>query len=150
MKFKRIILYLITCVLSMLYFSSCTVSDLKNDQEIHWSVELEYEIKLSYAQKYLHISDESQFNISDVSMTYYGTYNGYEAVLNTGIGSTVITPKEVGGHLFKFSTSNIILMYRNGEFIEFDVAFKEGKITQEDIDRLFTIYSDKKRTANLQ
>lgn len=148
MKLKRIVLCFIVSVLSIVYFSSCTASDFKNDQGIHWSAELEYEIKRTYAQKYLNISDESQFNISDVSMTYYGTYNGYEAVLNTGIGSAVITPLEVGGHLFKFSTSNIILMYKNGEFIEFDVAFREGKITQEDIDRLFTIYSDINRTTN--
>lgn len=140
MRIKRILLVFISSVLCLTCLSACVASDSDNSGDPNLSAELEYEIKKAYTQSYWGFSDESRFDINEVSMEYYGTYSGYEAILNTGIGSAVITSIEVGGYLFNFSTSNIILMYKNGEFIEFNTAFHEGKITQEDIDRLFKIY----------
>ena len=103
-----------------------------------WTKDLEYQIKKAYYRTLC--DDDANFDINEISMAYYGSYSGYEAVLNTGIGAAIVTPVEVGGHLFPFGTSNVILLYKNDTFIEFQVAFNEGEIKQEDIDRLYEIY----------
>lgn len=132
---------LIILLIALVCCSACS-NDVAEEHSLpQWSEALEYEIKKAYAESRSHGSfDEANFHIENVSMTYYGSYSGYEAVLNTGLGSAMITPIEVGGHVFRFGTTNIILLYRDGTFLGFDTAFQEGKITQEDIDRLYETY----------
>lgn len=128
---------LLTVFVCIIFLSSCSVS-LANDETIpKWSEELEYQVKKAY---YNSLCDDTNFAIDEINMTYYGSYSGYEAVLNTGIGASIINPIEVGGHLFQFGSSNVILLYKDDTFIEFQVAFKDGKITQADIDRLYEVY----------
>ena len=121
----------------ILFLSSCSAS-LADDETIpKWSEELEYQVKKAY---YDSLYDDTNFTIDEINMTYYGSYSGYEAVLYTDIGAAIINPIEVGGHLFQFGSSNVILLYRDDTFIEFQVAFKDGKITQADIDRLYEVF----------
>lgn len=141
MNSKRIMLMFMFVVIGVICFVSCTSSHSESNELPNWSEDLEYEIKKAYAETYFGYSDDDTLNSEDVVMTYYGTYSGYEAVQNTGLGSLVITPIEVGGHLFQFGTSNVILLYKDGKFVEFHIAFREGKITQDDINKLYEVYS---------
>ncbi len=82
--------------------------------------------------------------INKKAYDYYGTYNGYQAILYKDATWQVLSEIEVGGHIFKFSTSNKILMYKDGIYLDFDIAFLLGKITQEDIDKLYENYTNSK------
>lgn len=87
------------------------------------------------------------FSIGEINKKaydYYGTYNGYEAILYKDATWQVLSEIEVGGHIFKLSTSNKILMYKDGIYLDFDIAFLLGKITQEDIDKLYEVYTNSK------
>ncbi len=141
---KKIIALVLSLLMLLLCFCSCASDNSQEDDSWYWSEELEYEIKKGFYKESHSNFDESKFDPDKVHLDYFGTYNGYHAVLNTGIGSMVVTPREVGGHLFLFGTSNIILLYKDGEFIEFHTAFEEGKISQEDIDLLYERYEESK------
>ena len=122
----------------MLLFSACSRS---SDTEL--SAELEYQIKKALHGTMHDASCENEeADIKEISIQYYGSYGGYEAVLNTGLGASMVREIEAGGHLFKFGTSNVILLYRDGTFTEFQDVFKEGKITQKDLDRLYEVYTN--------
>lgn len=135
---KRPVLLLLVVCLCLACFCSC---DINNEETTSWSNELEYEIKKAYAETYYGLTDEREFDPEDISLAYYGTYNGYHAIENVGLGSPVIVRKEVGGCTFLFGTSHIILMYKYGEFFDFDAAFRDGKISQKDIEELHKVYS---------
>ena len=148
---RNIFVFILTIVLCSTCFCACasdgsindesSASDLSTDDRSQGlSKDLEYEIKQALAESRGGLSDEEEFNPDSVSMSYYGNYNGYEAVI-CGFGEAVITPVEVGGHLFKFGTSNVILLYKDGEFIRFDDAFRQEKISQENLDDLYEAFS---------
>lgn len=150
MKLVKMGIAIFVAFICLAFFNACSnastnsnASTSSNDQTIEvrppqWTEDLEYQIKKAYYKTLF--TDDANFDINEISMAYYGSYSGYEAVLNTGIGAAMVTPVEVGGHLFNFGTTNVILLYKNDTFIEFQIAFDEGKITQEDIDRLYEIY----------
>lgn len=129
---------LLIAFVCIILLSSCSVSSTENETIPKWSEKLEYEIKKAYYNTLVY--DDADFTVDAISMTYYGSYSGYEAVLNTGMGGAMVRPIEVGGHLFQFGSTNVILLYKDGTFVEFQDAFKDGKITQEDIDRLYEVY----------
>lgn len=133
---KRLLSILLLSLVGVLLFSACKTEET-------WPGELECRIKKAY-DKTLHDEtyDDADFKIEDVSMAYFGSYSGYEAVLYTGAGSAMIRPIEVGGHLFKFGTANVILLYKDGTFTDFHKVFQAGGITQEDLDRLYEAYID--------
>ncbi len=148
---KKALSLLLCLIMILTSFCACASEDSElpnrsEDSEYDWSKDLEYEIKKAYAKEHGIISDESEFNIDDVPMAYFGRYSGYEAVLSTGLTSPIDLSVEAGGHLFHFGCSNIILLYKNGKFIEFQTAFKQGKITQEDIDKLYEVFITSKNS----
>ncbi len=140
---RKVLSLLLCLIMALTSFCSCASEDSESP---NWSKDLEYEIKKAYAKEHGICSDESEFNIDDVPMAYFGRYSGYEAVLSTGLASAIDLSVEAGGHLFHFGCSNIILLYKDGEFIEFHTAFKSGKITQEDIDKLYEVFITSKNS----
>ncbi len=104
-----------------------------------WSNELEQEIKRAYWLKG-HANFDG-FDISEVPMYYFGTYSGYAAVRFLGFGDAVVLFQYAGGHEFFFSNSNGILMYKDGVFADLADVFNDGKISQEDVDRLYEKYT---------
>ena len=138
----NLLVFLSILLLCLVGCSACS-NDVAEEHSLpQWSEALEYEIKKAYAEKSaLGSFDEATFRAETIYMTYYGSYSGYEAVWDPGLSSITNTPVEVGGHVFLFGGSHhIILLYRDGTFLGFDTAFREGKITQEDIDRLYETY----------
>lgn len=145
---KKISMYFLSAILCLTFLGSCSQtsgsnSSVQDGDVSQWSEELEYEIKQAYYSTM--VTDASDFTIDRVSMLYYGSYSGYEAVINNGLGAAIVAiviSIECGGHMFQFASSNVILLYKDGVFINFDDAFKEGKISQEDIDRLYEVFSE--------
>lgn len=116
-------------------FCACASSDSKDDELPEWSKELENEIIKAHNEMKYGTAD----GFENSRMIYYGRYSGYEAV-QSYMGSSIYTPRTVGGHLFAFGGDNIILLYKDGEFIDFDIAYYEGKLSQEDADKLYKVY----------
>lgn len=138
-----VILVCLACCLIVLSSCSASSSDSFVDENgiPHWSEKLEYKIKKAYAKaNYGDIWDDADFYIEDVRLDYYGSYSGYEAVLLTGPCYGMSCSITVGGHTFSFNPPCIILMYKDDTLTEFQEVFNEGKITQEDIDRLYELY----------
>lgn len=155
---NKLVLFILTIITCLAFLSSCygksagvNSIDLDDgesdeisfkDKKIpQWSEELKYKIAKAYNKTFYDSSyDQEDFNVNDIPITYYGSYSGYEAVLYN-LGSPVITPIDVGGYLFNFGYSNVIMLYKDGSFIRFDDAYKQGKITLDDIKRLYEIYN---------
>lgn len=111
----------------------------------YWSEAKEYELKRAYnAYQY-----GVEFDPDSVLLTYFGTYGGYEAVRDVGLGGAIAWAPEIGGHVFAYGNSNGILLYKDGEFIELHIAFREGKITQAELDSLYEVYSTRTDTYNV-
>jgi len=143
---RKFLIIFILAIFCLTFLISCSQpsdsnSSVQNGNTPQWSKELEYEIKEAY---YKQIVGGSDFSVGKVSLLYYGSYSGYEAVKNNGLGDAMVVVAECGGHTFRFGTSDMILMYKDGVFISFDDAFKEGKISQGDIDRLYEAFTKRR------
>ena len=110
-----------------------------------WTQELELEIKRAYWQ--LSDPDLTGFKAEEVPMYYFGTYSGYAAVLPDGLANDISLEKSIGGHLFKYGKSNVILMFKDGVFSDLEDVVHEGKITQDDVDRIYEKYLSTKGSA---
>lgn len=146
MKIKRLVSLFLVITVCLACFCACASSDSKDDKlpewsnskddELpKWSKELENEIYKARREMKYGTTD----GFENYRMIYYGRYSGYEAV-QCYMGSSIYTPRTVGGHLFAFGGDNIILLYKDGEFIDFDIAYYEGKLSQEDADKLYKVY----------
>ena len=150
MKINKTLALLLIIGITLLY--SCTASqsysseaDTNTDRYVgfnDWSGETELEIKQAYWLT-SHI-DLSDFKIAEVPMYYFGVYSGYAAVLPNGVANDVVIEKTVGGHEFKYGNANVILMYKDGAFTDLEDTFKNGMITQEDVDRINEKYMSTK------
>ena len=150
MKIKKTLALLL--VIGITFLCSCTArqsdsSEANTNTDRYagfneWSGEMELEIKQAY---WLTSNiDLSGFKIAEVPMYYFGIYSGYSAVLPDGGANDVVIEKTVGGHEFKYGNANVILMYKDGAFSDLEEVFKNGMITQEDVDRIYEKYMSTK------
>ena len=107
-----------------------------------WSGERELEIKRAYWLK--SNTDLNGFDTAEVPMYYFGEYSGYEAVMPDGPAGDISLTKTIGGHEFKYGNANVILLFKEGAFEDMEDAAKEGKITQDDVDRIYEKYMSTK------
>ena len=139
---KRFLLIFFSLLVCFLILTACAEP---SDGLPYWSEAKEYELKRAYnAYQY-----GVEFDPDSVLLTYFGTYGGYEAVRDVGLGGAIAWAPEIGGHVFAYGNSNGILLYKDGEFIELHIAFREGKITQAELDSLYEVYSTRTDPYNV-
>ena len=113
------------------------------------SAKQEAEIKQCWVS--LYVDPELEHTVDAVEITYYGTYNGYVALIikdNYWVHLTAHSEEEIAGVLFEYPTSNCIQLWKNGEFFEVAQVYKNGKITQTDVQNIAYYYSNRLGATN--
>lgn len=113
------------------------------------SAKQEAEIKQCWVS--LYVDPELEHTVDAVEITYYGIYNGYVALIikdNYWGHLTAHSEEEIAGVLFEYPTSNRIRLWKNGEFFEVAQVYKNGKITQTDVQNIAYYYSNRLGATN--
>ena len=96
---KRFLLIFFSLLVCFLILTACAEP---SDGLPYWSEAKEYELKRAYnAYQY-----GVEFDPDSVLLTYFGTYGGYEAVRDVGLGGAIAWAPEIGGHVFAYGNSN--------------------------------------------
>jgi len=84
--------------------------------------------------KYLHTQGNSNVTIDDVKiLEIYGHYNGVVVVRMERGAYEVITEIQVGEVDFTFENTNTPLVWKDGEFYEFENAYEQGLLTKTNL-----------------
>lgn len=101
------------------------------------------EIKQAFLAQNVPEADQAFYSMDDLSVRYYGTYNGGYAVFVDGIFdyTTAFEYETVLGVEFEYSSGQKLLYYKNGQFYTLPEAASAGLLSQADIERLYLVYT---------
>lgn len=114
-----------------------------NLEDLNLNMEIELNIKRSYILNFCN----NEVGLDDIKIEqYYGCYNDYYVVLIKELnkGDTGALKEVVIDNLtFKYPFSNReILLWKEGEFIPLDKAYKNGLIQRDDLIKIHEIFND--------
>ena len=83
--------------------------------------------------------------IQELSVTYYGDYNGAHVGFINGIlmYTQALSSETVGGVTFRYNSGQKMLVYFEGELMRLGEAYDRGLLTQEDLVALHSLYTPK-------
>ncbi len=101
------------------------------------------EIKQAFLTQNVPEADQAFYSMDDLSIRYYGTYNGGYAVFVDGIFdyTQAFEYETVLGIEFEYSSGQKLLYYKNGQFYALPEAASAGLLSQTDIERLYLVYT---------
>ena len=101
------------------------------------------EIKQAFLMQNVPEADQAFYSMDDLSIRYYGTYNGGYAVFVDGIFdyNQAFEYETVLGIEFEYSSEQKLLYYKNGQFYALPEAASTGLLSQADIERLYLVYT---------
>lgn len=101
------------------------------------------EIKQAFLMQNVPEADQAFYSMDDLSIRYYGTYNGGYAVFVDGIFdyNQAFEYETVLGIEFEYSSEQKLLYYKNGQFYALPEAASTGLLSQTDIERLYLVYT---------
>jgi hypothetical protein len=126
-------------VLALLTFVVANCGDnamagYENDDYGSLDPAIESQIKQDYLVRR---GNQSGFTVEGVSLGYVGTYNGYAVVvleLYTGAMCTAMPLNvSIAGFNFAFSCNYCYLVWKDGQFYEWELAYDQGFLAQDDV-----------------
>ena len=101
------------------------------------------EIKQAFLTQNVPEADQAFYSMDDLSIRYYGTYNGGYAVFVDGIFdyTQAFEYETVLGIEFEYSSGQKLLYYKSGQFYALAEAASAGLLSQADIERLYLVYT---------
>lgn len=126
----------------VMFFSFAACKPPESEQE-----KMESRIKQDYFDKFCS-RGKGGYKIKDVSLGYYGTYNGYVVVtmrLETGeLNLAMPIPVDIAGFEFLYNTNYYYLVWKDGQFLydgqfRWSIAYEQGILSQDDIRQMYNI-----------
>ncbi len=101
------------------------------------------EIKQAFLMQNVPEADQVFYSLDDLSLRYFGTYNGGHAVFVDGIFdyTEAFESETVLGIEFEYSSGQKLLYYRDGQFYSLPEAAEAGLLSQSDLNRLHKTYT---------
>ncbi len=146
---KKIIILLLTVSMIAASFMGCTGSAFgsssadTNGNGLRDDVELEIMEASHNADSLL---KNKEFSPSNFTVEYFGTYNGAVAVRITCKGLLYLTAfytEMVGEVEFTYGNSNKITIWANGEFCSLSKAYRDGILTDADVEAIHSAFVKK-------
>ncbi len=105
--------------------------------------DVEVEIKEAFFYEKVPESDKKYFSTDDLSIRYYGCYNGGFAVFVDGIFdyTEAFEYETVLGIEFEYSSGQKLLYYKDGRFYSLPEAAVAGLLSQTDVETLHSVYT---------
>lgn len=102
------------------------------------------EIKAAYFKENVTEDMRQYYTVDDLSLRYFGTYNGGYVVFVDGIFdyTTAFEYETVLGIEFEYSSGQKLLYYKDGCFYSLTDAASRGLLNQADIQTLHAVYSN--------
>lgn len=109
------------------------------------SPDVDAEIRAAYFEQNVPEADQAFCSVDDLSIRYFGTYNGGFVVFVDGIFdyTAAIEYETVLGIEFEYSSGQKLLYYKDGRFYSLPGAAETGLLTPEDVEILHAVYSQK-------
>ena len=103
------------------------------------------EIKQAFLEQNLSIAEQAFYSVDDLSLRYFGTYNGGFVVFVDGIFdyTEAFEYETVLGIEFEYSSGQKLLYYKDGRFYSLPEAAEEGHLSQADVQKLHEVYTQK-------
>jgi len=127
------ILVLLTIVLLFAILNLHNMPKPKNPKVL--SPEIELAIKQTRLDEIIIENSNSEMKLNHIRISdYYGTYNGYIAVMiYSGFYTQAFNYQYVGGITLKYNNGNKITLWKHNEFYELDIAYEKGFLSKNDI-----------------
>ena len=100
---------------------------------------LEYGIKSTYLLQ--HVND-AQYTEEDLSIRYYGCYEGAHICFIDGIYeySPMIKEEVLSGLAFRYPSSQKLMVYKDGDILELKTAYEAGWLSTDALSQLLEYY----------
>ena len=88
---------------------------------------------------------KGEYSVQDLSVTYYGEYNGAHVGFINGIlmYTQALTSETVGGVTFRYNSGQKLLVYFEGELMNLGEAYDRGILTRAHLLDLRAAYAPK-------
>ena len=100
------------------------------------------QMKLAFLRQHDLVGEHT---IQELSVTYYGEYNGAHVGFIHGIlmYTQALSSETVAGVTFRYNSGQKMLVYFDGELMRLGEAYDRGLLTQEDLITLHSLYTPK-------
>ena len=100
------------------------------------------QMKLAFLRQHDLVGEHT---IQELSVTYYGEYNGAHVGFINGIlmYTQALSSETVGGVTFRYNSGQKMLVYFEGALMRLGEAYDRGLLTQEDLVALHSLYTPK-------
>ncbi len=101
------------------------------------------EIKQTFFAQNVPEADQAFYSVDDLSLRYFGIYNGGFVVFVDGIFdyTEAFEYETVLGIEFEYSSGQKLLYYKDGQFYSLPEAAEAGHLSQADVERLYLVYT---------
>ncbi len=123
-------------------YQSLPITDTSPDID-ELSPDVATEIKQAFLAQNLPETEQAFYSVDDLSLRYFGTYNGGYVVFVDGIFdyTAAFESETVLGIEFEYGSGQKLLYYRNGRLYSLPEAAGAGLLSQADLKRLHEAYT---------